>query len=63
MKGYFVDSSTLVKRYVQEVGTPWIRGITRHSTSTTIYIARVTAVEVTSAVARDRSRNQSQFRS
>jgi uncharacterized protein len=51
---YFVDSSALVKRYVHEVGTAWVRGITRHSPSTTICIARITAVEVTSAVARRR---------
>ena len=51
---YFVDSSALVKRYVQEAGTAWVRGITRHSPSTIIYIARITAVEVTSAVARRR---------
>ena len=44
----------LVKRYVQEVGTAWVRSITRHSPSTTIGIARITAVEVTSAVARRR---------
>ncbi|HZW32348.1 MAG TPA: type II toxin-antitoxin system VapC family toxin [Isosphaeraceae bacterium] len=49
-----MDSSALVKRYVQEVGTAWVRGITRYSPSTTICIARITAVEVTSAVARRR---------
>ena len=51
---YFVDSSALVKRYVQETGTAWVRGITRHSPSTIIYIAHITAVEVTCAVARRR---------
>ena len=54
MAAFFVDSSALVKRYVQEVGTPWVRGLTRHSPSTSICIARITAVEVTSAVARRR---------
>ena len=54
MSAYFIDSSALVKRYVQEVGTAWIRGITRARPSTTICIARVTAVEVVSAVARRR---------
>ena len=51
---YFVDSSALVKRYVQETGTPWVRGITRHSPSTIIYLAHITAVEVMCAVARRR---------
>ena len=54
MTGYFVDSSGLVKRYVQESGTAWVRNITRRNKSTYIYIARITAVEVTSAVARRR---------
>ena len=49
---YFVDSSGLVKRYVREIGTPWVRRLTRRSPSTVIYIARITMVEVTSAVAR-----------
>ena len=51
---YFVDSSALVKRYVRETGTAWVRSITRRSPSTDIYIALITAVEVTSAVARRR---------
>ena len=51
---YFFDSSALVKRYVQEVGTGWVRRLTRRNTSTVIYIVRITAVEVTSAVARRR---------
>jgi predicted nucleic acid-binding protein len=51
---YFVDSSALVKRYVLETGTAWVRGITRRRSSTHIYIALITAVEVTSAIARRR---------
>src|SRR5262249_4128618 len=47
-------SSALVKRYVQETGTAWVRRLTRHNPSTIIYIARITVVEVTSAVARRR---------
>ena len=51
---YFVDSSALVKRYVQETGTSWVRSITRRSPSTVIYIARITAVEVPCAIAHRR---------
>jgi predicted nucleic acid-binding protein len=54
---YFIDSSALVKRYVQELGTAWVRGITRRSPSSVIYIAHTTAVEVTCAVARRRKGN------
>ena len=51
---YFLDSSALVKRYVQETGTSWVRSITRRSPSTVIYIAQITAVEVPCAIARRR---------
>ncbi len=51
---YFTDSSALVKRYVAEAGTPWVRRLTRRSPATVIYIARITTVEITSAVARRR---------
>jgi predicted nucleic acid-binding protein len=51
---YFVDSSALVKRYVRETGTAWVRGITRRRSSTDIIITLITAVEVTSAIARRR---------
>ncbi|WP_240907341.1 type II toxin-antitoxin system VapC family toxin [Paludisphaera rhizosphaerae] len=54
MAGYFLDSSALVKRYVQEAGTAWIRGVTRRGTAHQIYVSRITAVEVTAAVARRR---------
>jgi uncharacterized protein len=49
---YFVDSSALVKRYVQEVGSSWVRRLTHRGTANLIYLARITSVEVTSAVAR-----------
>ena len=53
-RAYFVDSSALVKRYAQESSTAWVRRLTRYGPSTSIYIARITVVEVTSAIARRR---------
>ena len=47
-RAYFFDSSGLVKRYVQETGTAWVRRLTSHNPSTIIYVVRITAVEVTS---------------
>jgi hypothetical protein len=38
----FADSGALVKRYVVEPGTAWVRRLTRRSPSTVIYIARAT---------------------
>jgi predicted nucleic acid-binding protein len=43
---YFFDSSALVKRYVLETGTAWVRSITRKNASTVVYFAHITAVEV-----------------
>ena len=54
MTGYFVDSSALVKRCVHEDGTSWVRRLTRRSAGNAIYLARITTVEVTAAVARRR---------
>jgi predicted nucleic acid-binding protein len=38
MAAYFIDSSALVKRYVQEDGTSWVRLKTRRSTGNPIYV-------------------------
>ncbi len=53
-QAYFVDSSALVKRYVQEGGTIWVRRLTRRRAGCRIYLARITPVELFSAVARRR---------
>ncbi len=52
MSAYYFDSSALVKRYIQETGTAWVRSLSRRGTSDPIYLARITAVEVCSAVVR-----------
>jgi predicted nucleic acid-binding protein len=49
---YFLDTSALVKRHVCETGSGWIRSLTGAKTPHAIYLARITAVEVTSAVTR-----------
>jgi predicted nucleic acid-binding protein len=52
MAVYFFDSSALVKRHVKEAGSGWVRSLTRVQSGHTLYIARVTAVEITSAITR-----------
>jgi len=52
VSAYYFDSSALVKRYIQEAGTAWVRSLSRRGTTDPIYVARITAVEVCSAVAR-----------
>ena len=52
MAGYFVDSSALVKRYVNETGSVWLSGLVAPAAGNDIYIARITTVEVLAAVTR-----------
>ncbi len=52
MADYFFDTSALVKRHVNEVGSPWVRSLVRAKASHRVYIARITAVEVSSAITR-----------
>ncbi len=52
MTAYFVDSSALVKRYVPETGSAWIRALSAQETGNSLFIARITWVEVLSALAR-----------
>jgi predicted nucleic acid-binding protein len=49
---YYFDSSALVKRHVDESGSAWVRSLTRVKMAHTLYIAGITAVEVTSAITR-----------
>lgn len=49
---YFFDSSALVKRYVHETGSDWILALTEPAAGHSLYIARITAVEVVSALIR-----------
>ena len=43
-----------MKRYVQETGTVWVRVLTAAGTGNFFYLARITDVEVTAALARRR---------
>lgn len=52
MSVYFLDSSALVKRYVVELGSAWIRAIAAPQAQNKLIIARLTWVEVLSAFAR-----------
>jgi uncharacterized protein len=52
MAAYFFDTSGIVKRYIQEPGTAWVRALADPRASHEIFLARITIVEVTSAVIR-----------
>ncbi len=52
VNAYFFDSSALVKRYIPETGSGWIQTLTDTRADNLLIIARVTWVEVLSALAR-----------
>ena len=52
MAAYFFDSSAIVKRYVREVGTAWVRDITEPVAGHRLYVARIAGVEVVSVLTR-----------
>ena len=52
MSVYFLDSSAVVKRYVTETGTHWIKSIVNPVSGNHIHVARITGAEVVSALSR-----------
>src|SRR5688572_18206761 len=52
MAAYYADSSALVKRYVEELGSSWMAALTRPSAGNTIVTALVSGPEIVAALAR-----------
>ena len=52
MAVYFVETSALAKRYIAEMGSVWLRALLDPSTGCSIYVVRVTAVEIIAAITR-----------
>jgi uncharacterized protein len=52
LAAYFFDSSAVVKRYAAETGTAWINSIASVAGGNLVYVARLTLVEVISAITR-----------
>jgi PIN domain nuclease of toxin-antitoxin system len=50
MSAYFFDSSAFVKRFAKERGSAFVIGLLRPSSMHSIYVARVTEVEVCAAL-------------
>lgn len=51
MTDYFLDASAAVKRYADEPGSTWVRGITDLQARNTILLAEITLAEVAAAIA------------
>lgn len=49
---YYFDSSALVKRYVAETGTDWIRRLSSPEAGNILYTARMSGAEITAALFR-----------
>jgi predicted nucleic acid-binding protein len=52
MPTYFFDSSALIKRYVNEPGSVWVQTLCEPSAGNHMLIARITSVELLSALAK-----------
>lgn len=52
MSHYYLDASALVKRYVDEVGSDWLRTMIASDQPSLVFTSRITIVEVISAFAR-----------
>ncbi len=50
MAAFYFDASAAVKRYVRESGTAWTQAIADPAGGNLTYLARISAVEVTSAI-------------
>lgn len=51
MAVYYMESSALVKRYVTETGTAWVRSLVLPAAGNTLFIAQITGIEVVAAIA------------
>ncbi len=51
MSDYYLDASALVKRYVNEIGSIWIRQLTDPRPGDTVLLAEITLAEVAAALA------------
>ena len=52
MAAYFLDTSTVVKRYIQEVGTTWVQALAAPTAGNDLFLARITLAETVAAVTR-----------
>ncbi len=52
MNMIFTDSSTVIKRYVRETGSQWVKTIFAAVPTNQVFVAAITRVEVVSAITR-----------
>jgi uncharacterized protein len=49
---FFLDTSTVLKRYVQETGTAWVQALAAPSALNSLFVVRVTLAESIAAITR-----------
>jgi predicted nucleic acid-binding protein len=49
---YFLDTSVVVKRYVQEIGTAWVQNLAAPALGHSLFVVRITLAETVAAVTR-----------
>ena len=52
MTVYYLDTSALVKRYVDEIGSEWLREVAAPESRSLLFISRLAIVELISALSR-----------
>ncbi|HEY9611612.1 type II toxin-antitoxin system VapC family toxin [Allocoleopsis sp.] len=52
MTDYFLDSSALVKRYINETGSTWVNSLFNPALDNEAFIAAITPVEIVAAITR-----------
>jgi predicted nucleic acid-binding protein len=52
MAAFILDASAVVKRYLLDAGTSWVRSLADPAAAHEIFLTRITRVEATAAVAR-----------
>ena len=52
MAAYFLDTSTVLKRYVQETGTAWVQALAAPTARHSLFVVRITLAETVAAITR-----------
>lgn len=52
MSEFFLDTSTVLKRYIQETGTAWVQSLAAPAAGHSLIIARITLAETVAAITR-----------
>ena len=53
---YFFDSSAIVKRYITEIGSAWVKTVVKNQPKKNLYLSFVTGAEATAAFAKIQGR-------